>query len=195
MTSIDPYVTVIPLAEITHDGRVRLIQVGDSYAAPGICLICREAPSETRSFIDFGLNIKVHGALYICNYCFDEVARVFGYVKTTGSALAIAETHIKLQQSKIEELEEKVASFESFINGIDDFVAGWNSTSSNSSDDFSVSEDSKRITEQNESTANEITGARETEINPTSESSSEQGFHDIRGNGTIDSELDGLLEL
>lgn len=47
-------------------------------ALPGSCMKCGSA--DRKFFVDTGLNIEFHGAIYFCNLCLEEMAQLAGYL-------------------------------------------------------------------------------------------------------------------
>ena len=73
--------------------------------APGICCMCGSSGGDGRTFVDFGFQLDVYGAVYFCSECVRELCGAIGYVPASE-----LEAERKLSNDlsdKVELLEER----------------------------------------------------------------------------------------
>lgn len=109
-----------PKIKVDINGKIKLIRFGDPYAAPGSCIICGVTLDQGKYFIDFGMNIEFHGAVYFCNVCIAQAMEVFGYYhESSVEWRRLNMNNVQLSREK-EVLENRVRELEGYRNVIND---------------------------------------------------------------------------
>lgn len=169
------------LLKINIDGRVRVIGVGDAYIAPGICILCREAPSLTRKFIDFGMSMPRHGRIYFCNFCFSEIAKAVGFVRMTRSQWEEAHNYIESLESECTSLRASINEFAELFKHVDSFYNLWLSKFSSSSSDSYLDSSSIEDVQESSDELHESIDSGKREIKSPDKSIDESRSSDISG--------------
>lgn len=80
---------------------------------PGSCIICGSS-DYSRSYVDFGVQVKKYGRIYFCNECFGDCAKTAGFVKETQytDQLSINKNYY----IRIDELKEENAELRGLID-------------------------------------------------------------------------------
>lgn len=167
------------LLKISIDGRVRIIGVGDAYIAPGVCILCREAPSSIRKFIDFGMSMPRHGRIYFCNFCFSEIAKAVGFVRMTGSQWEEARNYIESLESECTSLRASINEFAELFKHVDSFYNLWLSKFSSDSSDSYIDNNNIEDVQESSSELHESVDGGTREIEPSNKSIDESGSSDI----------------
>lgn len=82
-------------------------------ALPGSCFVCGNASRE--SYIDTGVSLEFHGAVYLCNLCLAEAAHLLGFA-TPDEVTALKNT-VSTLETKQYELRRQLDGLEMAING------------------------------------------------------------------------------
>lgn len=78
--------TVMTGIEISPNSRFSIHE--NPNVAPGFCAICRNTGGDGRTFVDFGMQLDVYGAVYFCSTCIVELAETVGFVPAAKHAEA-----------------------------------------------------------------------------------------------------------
>lgn len=151
---------------------------------PGKCCICGSSNNEDRQYCDMGWEIDFFGVVYICTFCFSEVANLLGCL-TPEQAEALELENERLRQEivsfRAKELAINDAADKLRASGLFDFA----SVSDGNGAGTSRSPGAQTLTEFYDNlqhTSNESSGSSE-------QDNSEQGRDDISSSKSV-SEFD-----
>lgn len=82
-------------------------------ALPGSCFICGNASRD--SYIDTGISIEFHGAIYLCNTCLEEAAQLLGFIVPREAARLRLENDD--YRTEIYNLKRQLDGLEMAVNG------------------------------------------------------------------------------
>lgn len=190
----------IPFSEklkVDNNGRFKIINAGEPCALPGKCLVSDHVPGDGVFLVDIGLSIQRYGRIYFCNYCFDEFARAFKYIKLESPAIKDAETYIEKLEKELDVYKNVVISHEGVIHEIERFHSIFNQLTSIAGSSLFPTQTHEQDSGDRETTEGE---SREeassdnlsegTENNSTSESDSESRSADLYESASSDDDFE-----
>jgi len=83
-------------------------------ALPGSCFICNS--SDRKYFIDVGLSMEFHGAVYICNECLSEMAEECDFLSPESAEKL--KKQIDMLEKDVYALTKKEAGLERAVDGL-----------------------------------------------------------------------------
>ena len=90
-------------------------------ALPGCCFMCRSDATNREWFVDVGLQLDFHGAIYICNMCLWEMAHTVGWM-TPDESLQL-KGQVGDLRSEAYRLRRELAALRDMEDAIDTFVS------------------------------------------------------------------------
>lgn len=114
-----------PKVETSIVDRIKLIEPNNPVASPATCVVCGGIMTNGKTLIDFGLVIQYYGRVQLCNVCFDNAAKAFGYVspKQQKEFEEKADNVVKLASELLIE-NGRLREYERIINIIRQFDSG-----------------------------------------------------------------------
>lgn len=166
-------------------------------ALPGKCLQCGSSKKDGRGYVQINTELVCghghpYGTLYLCGYCFEEIARAIGYLSIE-SAKELMELVAKSTQ-EIERLDLENARLRRALSEL--VVVYPSSIDSNTTEpespDGNVSDSGIA---QRENTGNEgTTESDEGSESGLSEQNNEQGYTSLHNDDVVEKLLSGKLE-
>lgn len=195
----ESYEVKYPKLKIVHEGRIKLLNWGDAYAPPGCCIICRVNLDQGKYFIDFGMNIEFHGAVYFCNVCVAEAMMVFGYHHESSiewRGLVMDNFALKKENEELKTENQNLREYENVVNGLSKLFSSSNIKFPSMVDVTTGSANevrSETTTGEPDSNLAKVTGIGTGKERKVNKSSNEQGSASILDLASIDAEISNSL--